>query len=220
MLVRLALAAALLAVQPAPAPQTAPSTARSRRASSVTTPAVAPHEDFVRVALDTEQGRIVLALDRGRAPVTTANFLRYVDAKRLDGITFYRALNLWPGAGLIQGGVRDGSKVYPPIAHEPTSVTGLHHDDGTISMARAAPGSAQADFFITIGKIEAFDAGGSKDGDMLGYAAFGRVVEGMDVVKALLAGAISPTAGVKEGMQGQMLATPVKIVRARREQAP
>ena len=181
-------------------------------------PPVAPQaakEDLVQVALDTEAGRIVIAVDRGHAPITAKNFLRYVDAKRLDGITFYRAMKLWEGTGLVQGGVRDGAKLFPPIAHEPTSQTGLRHEDGTISMARAEPGSARCDFFITVGKVEGFDAG-TKDGDGLGYAAFGRVVEGMDVVRKLLAAPTSPTKGAALGMQGQLLENPVKVIKATR----
>ena len=175
----------------------------------------APKDDLVRVALDTEAGRIVIAVDRRHAPITAKNFLRYVDAKRLDGITFYRAMKLWEGTGLVQGGVRDGAKLFPPIAHEPTSQTGLRHEDGTISMARAEPGSARCDFFITVGKIDGFNAG-TKDGDGLGFAAFGRVVEGMDVLRKLLAAPTSPTKGAELGMQGQLLEKPVKIVKAAR----
>ena len=182
---------------------------------TLTPPAEAPKEDIVRVALDTEAGRIVIAVDRGHAPVTAKNFLRYVDAKRLDGINFYRAMRLWEGTGLVQGGVRDGAKLFPPIAHEPTSQTGLRHEDGTISMARAEPGTARCDFFITVGKIDGFNAG-TKDGDGLGFAAFGRVVEGMDVVRKLLAAPTSPTKGAELGMQGQLLDNPVKIMKATR----
>ncbi len=197
-LVLSALAAAPLAAQPASPPR-----------------AEAPKDDLVRVALDTEMGRMVIAVDRGHAPITAKNFLRYVDAKRLDGINFYRAMRLWEGTGLVQGGVRDGAKLFPPIAHEPTSQTGLRHEDGTISMARAEPGSARCDFFITVGKIDGFNAG-TKDGDGLGFAAFGRVVEGMDVVRKLLAAPTSPTKGAELGMQGQLLEKPVKVVKATR----
>ena len=191
-------------------------------APSLAQTAAAPPEaeakpDLVRISLDTEAGRIVIALDRGRAPATTANFLRYVDSERLDGINFYRAMKLWDGAGLVQAGVRDGAKLFPPVKHEPTTVTGLRHEDGTISMARQGPGTAQGDFFITIGRIEGFDAGTGQEGDDLGYAAFGRVVEGMDVVKALLAAPVSPTKGEKDGMKGQILETPVKIRSVRRD---
>lgn len=209
MLDRLALLALLVA---APLAAQAPSPAPA----PVAPVAAAPAGDLVKVALETSEGRIVLLLDRGRAPITTANFLRYLDAKRLDGIFFYRAMKLWEGTGLVQAGVRDGAKLYPPIAHEPTSKTGIKHEDGTISMARAAAGTARCDFFITIGRIEGFDAGTGQEGDDLGYAAFGHVVEGMDVVKRLLAAPVSPTAGAKDGMKGQILVTPVKILKAMR----
>jgi peptidyl-prolyl cis-trans isomerase A (cyclophilin A) len=184
-------------------------------------PAAAPatqpaQEDLVKVALQTEAGRIVLAVDRGRAPVTSANFLRYVDSQRLNGINFYRAMKLWEGTGLVQAGVRDGGKLYPPIAHEPTSQTGIRHEDGTISMARTTPGSAQGDFFITIGKVPGFDAGSGQKGDDLGFAAFGRVVEGMDVIRTLLQAPVSSTKGAAEGMTGQILEPPVKILKAER----
>ena len=206
---RITLCIAMLAALAAPAAATQPAPPAAPSAAE------APKSDLVKVALETEAGRIVLELDKGRAPVTAGNFLRYVDSKRLDGINFYRAMKLWDGAGLVQAGVRDGAKLFPPIKHEPTNETGLRHDDGTISMARGDPGSAQGDFFIIIGKVEGFDAG-TKDGDGLGYAAFGRVIEGMDVVKALLAAPISATRGAEHGMQGQILEKPVKIVKAAR----
>lgn len=189
--------------------------AAAQQAEPAPAPALdAPKDDLVRVALETEAGRIVLALDRARAPVTTRNFLRYLESGRLDGITFYRAMKLWDGHGIVQAGVRDGAKLYPPIRHEPTSETGIVHEDGTIAMARAKPGSAQGDFFITIGKIEGFDAGKDPSGDNLGFAAFGRVVEGMDIVRKLLESPVSATRGEAEGMKGQMLDPPVKIVKA------
>jgi peptidyl-prolyl cis-trans isomerase A (cyclophilin A) len=183
----------------------------------VTPPAPpAPEPATVRVTLLTSLGPIVLALESERAPITTANFLRYVDQKRLDGVTFYRASKVQPGFGLIQGGVRnDPKRVLKPIAHEPTSKTGLSHTDGTISMARAAPGTATMDFFITVGAMPSMDADPTKPGDNLGFAAFGHVIEGMDVVRAILDSPTSPTEG--EGvMKGQMLAPPVRIVTARR----
>ena len=99
----------------------------------------------------TSLGTIVVAVETERAPVTAANFLRYVDAKRFDGTTFYRAMKLGKDGeyGLIQGGVRgDPKRALPPIAHEPTSKTGLTHDEGAISMARTTPGTATGDFFI------------------------------------------------------------------------
>lgn len=177
------------------------------------TPA-APKPATVRVLLTTELGPIVLELEKERAPITTGNFLRYVNAKRFDGIGFYRAVTVAPGFGLVQAGQRDGAKLYPPIAHEPTTRTGLTHGDGTISMARAAPGSALADWFIMIGASPAMDANPQASGDNLGFAAFGRVVEGMEIVRQIQAAPTDPNQG--EGvMRGQMIARPVKILTAR-----
>ena len=169
----------------------------------------------VQVALETSEGRIVIAVDLARAPITAANFLRYVDDRRLDGMEFYRAMATAPGAGLIQGGVRDARRLFPPIAHEPTSATGLSHVDGAVSVPRFAPGTAQGDFTIMVGDQLYLDAGPGSGGDGLGYAVFGRVVEGMDVVRRILASPTSPTEG--EGvMRGQMLDPRIRIVTARR----
>ena len=168
--------------------------------------AEAPKADLVRVALDTSAGRIVVALDKARAPVTTANFLAYVDSGKFDGEGFYRAMPLTNG-GLIQGGITsDGRKLDKPVAHEPPSKTGIRHTAGTISMASAAPGQARSDFFILTTDVPSFDDS---------FAPFGRVVEGMDVVKAILAAPVSPTKGLG-AMKGQMLEPVVKIVKARR----
>lgn len=171
--------------------------------------------DLVPVAIDTSLGRIVVALDRGHAPVTTANFLHYVDTHRFDGETFYRAMKNGPEGGLIQGGVSsDARKLFAPIAHEPTSQTGVKNVAGAISMARLTPGTARSDFFILTTDIPGFDAGGP-GGDADGFAAFGQVVEGMDVVKAIYAAPTSPTKG--DGvMKGQMLEPQIKIIKAAR----
>jgi peptidyl-prolyl cis-trans isomerase A (cyclophilin A) len=177
-------------------------------AAAQTTPvAPAPTEDLVKVALDTSAGRIVLALDRARAPITTANFLKYVDAGRFSGESFYRAMKFTDGGGIIQGGITtDARKLYPAIKHEPVSETGIKHVAGTVSMAAFSPGSAKADFFILTTDIPSFDNN---------FAAFGHVVEGMDVVKSILAAPTSPTKG--EGvMRGQMLDPVVKIMKATR----
>jgi peptidyl-prolyl cis-trans isomerase A (cyclophilin A) len=176
-----------------------------------------PVSATVKVVLRTSLGDIVLALETERAPVTAANFLRYVDHKRLDGSEFYRAMAVGEDGqyGLIQGGLRGNPKrVLKPIAHEPTTVTGLSHVDGAISMARADPGTATADFFVVIGDLVALDA--QSNGD-LGYAVFGHVVNGMDVVHVIFGQPRSSTAGVGV-MKGQMLAMPVKILTARRAQ--
>lgn len=167
-----------------------------------------------RVTITTSLGPIVLALEKQRAPVTTAYFLKYIDGKRLDGGQFYRAMKVAPdgSVGLVQGGVVDAKKLLPPVAHEPTSKTGLSHTDGAISLARAAPGTATANFFIIVGTLTGLDAGG---GDKDGYAVFGHVVEGMDVVRRILGVPVSATKGVGV-MKGQMIAAPVKITAARR----
>jgi peptidyl-prolyl cis-trans isomerase A (cyclophilin A) len=201
------LAAALLAATSVPlfaqaAPESAPQSAP------------APQAGLVPVAIETSVGRVVIALDKTRAPITTANFLHYVDTHRFDGESFYRAMHVGDG-GLIQGGVRsDSRKLYPPIAHEPTSETGLHNVAGAIAMANAGPGTARADFFILLSDMPGLDAGGP-GGDANGFAAFGHVVEGMDVVKKIWASPVSETKG--EGpMKGQMLDPAIKILKAER----
>jgi peptidyl-prolyl cis-trans isomerase A (cyclophilin A) len=170
-----------------------------------------------RVLIETSAGPITVEVDLRHAPVTAKNFLRYVDARRYDGAVFYRALKLLPdgSAGLVQGGIRDPRKLYPAIKHEPTTETGLTHDDGAISMARAAPGSAQADFFLIVGKLPSLDADPKATGDNQGFAVFGHVVNGMETVRKILGEPTDPNKG--EGvMKGQMLAEPVRIISARR----
>ncbi len=195
------------AALPPPAPVAAPTPA----------PVLAPKLAYV--ALQTAAGRIVIALEVERAPITAANFLRYVDQKRFDGITFYRAMSVAPGFGLIQAGTKgDPKRVLKPIAHEPTTKTGLSHTDGAISMARAAPGSANGDFFITVGNLSSLDAKPGQPGDNAGFAAFGHVAEGMDVVHKIL---VMPAGGGGTGpMKGQMIVAPVTIISARRTKAP
>jgi len=177
--------------------------------------------EVVTVVLETSIGDITAEIEIERAPVTATNFLRYVDEKRLDGAVFYRAMRLdWGNQpnGLIQGGTQgDPKRVLPPIAHERTSDTGLSHLRGALSMARYDPGTATGDFSIMLQTQPGMDADpGNADPAMRdGYAAFGYVVSGMEVVEAIHAAPTDPAKG--EGwMKGQMLADPVKIVRARR----
>ena len=171
-----------------------------------------------RVALHTAQGDIVVELDAVHAPLTTANFLHYVDQKRYDGATFYRTVPIGDDGkyGMLQGGLF-GSKTpaFKPIAHESTAVTGLHHVDGTISMGRNAPGTAASEFFIVMGDLTALDATDSDPG----YAAFGHVTSGMELVHELLAMPHRPDDG-KSAISGQLLATPVTILSARRVPVP
>jgi len=201
MLWRFALALCLALAAPAAAQERAPATAL--------------------VVLETALGDITLEIETGRAPVTAANFLRYVDERRFDGIVFYRAMRLDWGEqpnGLIQGGTQyDPKRVLPPIAHEPTSLTGVLHTAGAISMARYEPGSATGDFSIMLSDQPGLDADPlSEDPDIkAGFAAFGHVLAGMDVVRAIFDAPTDPAKG--EGwMKGQMLAEPVVILRARR----
>lgn len=170
----------------------------------------------VRVALRTSAGDIVVGIDTQHAPITAANFLRYVDARRLDGQEFYRAMpGNAPATGLIQGGVRDSRLLYPPIAHESTAQTGLTHVDGALSVPRLGLGTARADFTIMVGDQHYLDAGPASGGDGQGYAVFGRVIDGMDVVRRILASPTSPTEG--QGiMRGQMLSPRIRIITARR----
>lgn len=168
----------------------------------------------VRIRLVTEYGDMVLALDGRRAPVTTSNFLRYIDSGRLDNTTFYRAARTRgaPERGFIQGGIdRTYRRMFPPIPeHESTSRTGLTHQAGTISMAKTSIGPAIGEFFIVSADMPYLDARADHDG----YAAFGRVVEGMDVVRRILA---SPTSEFGRGsLRGQMIADPVRLIRAER----
>jgi peptidyl-prolyl cis-trans isomerase A (cyclophilin A) len=171
--------------------------------------------DIVRVRLETSAGTIMLALDHKHAPITTTNFVRYVDDHRFDGTSFYRsARNAWaPDQGFIQGGIAHNIRLMlPPIKLEPTSRTGLKHRDGTISMAHATPDTAMGDFTIDIGVQPGLDARpGDKDEDK-GFAAFGQVVEGMDVVRHILA---APTVPYK-GRPSENIAAPVKIIRVTR----
>ena len=173
------------------------------------------------VLIETTMGDITVSIETERAPVTAANFLRYVDEDRFDGTHFYRAMHLdWgePPNGLLQGGTQmDPDRVLDPIAHEPTSQTGLSHTNGALSMARYDPGTATGDFSIMIKDQTGLDADPtSSDPNLqLGFAVFGYVVDGMDVVQAIHALPPDPEKG--EGwMKGQLLAEPVEIVDVRR----
>ena len=180
-------------------------------------PAPATPATTVAVVMHTTLGDIHVALEAQRAPITVANFLRYVDGRRFDNATFYRAVKVGPDDlyGLVQGGVKGGDpkKLFPPIAHESPAATGLSHVDGTISMASEDPGTATADFFFIIGDLTTLD--GKADGTDPGYAAFGHVTQGMDIIRQILKLPRSETEG--EGvMKGQMLADAVKILSIRR----
>lgn len=173
------------------------------------------------VVLVTDKGEITVRLETERAPITAANFLRYVDEDRFDGTVFYRAMKLdrepQPN-GLIQGGTQfDPKRILPGIQHEPTTQTGLSHTNGALSMAMGDPGTANGDFSIMLGDQRGLDARPDAQEAIWrnGYAVFGYVIDGMDVVSAIHAAPADPNKG--EGvMRGQMLAEPVTIIDVRR----
>lgn len=168
------------------------------------------------VTIITSKGNIEVAADTIKAPITAGNFLGYVDSRKMDGARFYRSVRMGDttsGEGLIQAGQADPKKLLPPIAHEPTNQTGFSNVKGAISMARGAPGTATSDFFIMTSDLTSLDADPAKAGDNVGYAVFGRVTKGMDVVNAIHMDPIDP---LKGNLIGQMLANPIEIIRARR----
>jgi peptidyl-prolyl cis-trans isomerase A (cyclophilin A) len=191
---------------------------------AVPAPVTAPVEVDARpyVELVTDAGKMVVRLETKRAPITTANFLRYVDSKRMaTAFKFYRTTRSWgEGNALVQGGNRGDARLnYPPIAHEPTTATGLTHCKGALAMARLAPGDATSDFFILLSDIPGFDADPAASGDNAGFAVFGELVSGLGVAEKIYAAPVSPTKG--EGvMVGQMLDPEFKILSARRIPAP
>ncbi len=162
-----------------------------------------------RVLMSTEAGDILIELYPRQAPITTANFLRYVNEKRYDGAAIYRTVHLknQPFDSIkievIQGGLWNGDEdaAYPAIEHETTQRTGILHQDGVLSMARLEPGTASSEFFICIGDQPELDFGGRRNPDGQGFAAFGRVITGMDVVRAIQ----------QQTANGQNLTPPVRI---------
>jgi peptidyl-prolyl cis-trans isomerase A (cyclophilin A) len=178
--------------------------------------------------METEAGNIEFALDARRAPATVANFLRYIDAMRYDGGRFHRTVRTSPDnqpqsavkIDVIQGGVNPEFKEqdYPAVPLERTSTTGLRHQNGTLSMARMEPDSATSDFFVCIGDQPELDFGGKRNPDGQGFAAFGRVTAGMDVVRRIHrspASASTATASVAAG--NQRLDPAIRILRVRRK---
>ncbi|WP_168078060.1 peptidylprolyl isomerase [Caulobacter sp. SSI4214] len=179
---------------------------------------VVPGPGDILVSLETSLGPIVIALKARQAPLTTANFLQYVDKKLYDGASFWRSAKSKSPVdyGLIEGGLQsDPAKVLPPVAHEPTTQTGLRHVDGTVSLARRAPGTGDSDFFVCVGEAPYLDANPAAEGDNLGFAAFGQVIKGMEVVHKIL-NLPTPGKATNPVMEGQMLDPVVPIVTARR----
>jgi len=162
------------------------------------------------VVIKTELGDIKLQIFAGRAPITASNFFRYVDEGLFEGASFYRVVtmdnqpNNQVKIEVIQGGLSfyESELRFPPIAHETTDMTGILHKDGVLSMARGEPGTASSEFFICIGDQPELDYGGMRNPDGQGFAAFGKVIEGMDVVLRIQA---LPA-------ESQMLKSTVKIL--------
>lgn len=171
---------------------------------------------LITVAFFTRAGEIDIAVDPAKAPITAANFIKYVRRHAYVGATFFRTVTTHPDnqpgkpaavkIDVIQAGNVPGFKADPPIAFEPTSVTGIKHVDGAVSMARDdAPMTATTEFFICIGAQPSLDDGGRRSRDHRGFAAFGRVTRGMDVVRTIHA----------SHSVGQTLRPPVKITAVR-----
>jgi peptidyl-prolyl cis-trans isomerase A (cyclophilin A) len=163
-----------------------------------------------QVLIKTELGDISIEVYTDKAPITAANFLRYVDENRIEGATFYRVVRLdnQPNNDVkievIQGDLssRKAGKRLKSIQHETTDKTGILHKDGAISMARDKPGTASSEFFICVGDQPELDFGGKRNSDGQGFAAFGRVLKGMDVVRKIQ----------QQPADGQRLITRIKII--------
>lgn len=168
----------------------------------------------IPVMIETSLGTIDAELDSMKAPVTVTNFLRYVDAHAYDSGRFHRTVRMdnQPDNAVkievIQGGAsRDTTRPrWPAIDLERTNITGLLHGDGALSMARGGPNSATSDFFICIGAQPDLDFGGKRNADGQGFAVFGRVTRGMDVVRTIQS----------QNADAQRLTPPVTIVRISR----
>lgn len=146
-----------------------------------------------KVLVSTDLGNITIELYPEKAPITVANFLEYIEQDRLKEATFYRVVTTdnQPNSDVkievIQGGLYEDNHpdALPPIEHESTAKTGILHKDGVISMARYGPGSATIEFFICVGDQPSLDYEGMRNSDGYGFAAFGKVVDGMDVVRII-----------------------------------
>lgn len=184
---------------------------------------VATAEDAtVRTVMSTDLGDIEIDVYVDKAPISAANFLQLVDGGHLDGGTFYRVVSYENDKGspkieVIQGGLNVEEGPFPPIEHETTEQTGILHTDGVISMARGDVGTASTEFFIVIGDQPGLDYGEVRNPDEQGFAAFGKVVSGMDVVRAIKE---SPADGPSDSdyTKGQILTEPVAIMSVKRVQ--
>lgn len=188
-------------------------------ALSVSLSYAAPRETVTtNIAFKTSKGDIIIELYNQIAPITVDNFLRHLDGGHYDGSSFYRTVthqndNGSPMIEVIQGGLGDIDKPFPAISHESTNITKLKHEDGTISMSRGEVNSATSDFFICIGSQQGLDFGGERNNDGQGFAAFGKVIEGMDIVRDIN-GMPSNKKTDNEYVKGQMINNPIIIEKA------
>jgi peptidyl-prolyl cis-trans isomerase A (cyclophilin A) len=175
----------------------------------------------VAVTLTTSLGDIEIEVYPQKAPLSAGDFLDYVDRGLYQGAAFYRVIrpdndNGSPMIEAIQGGLLTETPPTKPIAHESTQQTGIKHLDGTVSLARREVGTGTAAaFFIIIGDQPSMDFGGSRNADKQGFAAFGRVVKGMDVVRAIQQ--IRDASNEGPFVKGQMLSSPIVIESAKRK---
>lgn len=219
----LAFLAAPAAIPPGAVPAGAPPAAEAERPPPA-------EERTVRVVFETAAGEIEVALYPDRAPLSVAQFLRYVDGGHYAGATFYRATRTEAGAAfdIVQGGLRrlpmltgdegdaEAEPPFPPIAHETTDDTGIRNERGVLAYARRASGTANSEFFFNLGDSRVLNTGeGGPDRDGHGYATFGRVVRGLEVLDAIRQ-LPTDTPTEVEVVQGQILNDPVPILRIRR----
>lgn len=211
---------------PAAAPPSAtPPAATPPAAAAPATPAPATPAPAAKpnpkVKVETTEGAFVVELYADKAPITVANYLKYVDRGLFNGANCYRASKPkdYKGNdyGLVQCGLQnDPKKVLPPIAHESTIKTGLTHGkDGVISMGRHAPGTAQADWSIMLGDMSYLDADPKNPKANPGFAAFGQVVDGLDVIRKIIVLPTDPNKG-EGAMHGEILVKPVRITKVSR----
>lgn len=179
--------------------------------------------DPVLVSLETQKGTITISVEVERAPISSASFLAHLDAGLYEGAGFYRTVypendRGSPKISVLQGGLLPGTDGLPAVAHETTDQTGILHKDGVVSLARAEVGTGSgAAFFICVGDQPALDMGGGRavTGDGQGFAAFGRVIEGMDVIRTIHKTKPSET-GESSYTAGQILNPAIKIMKAYR----
>ncbi|MBT4145882.1 MAG: peptidylprolyl isomerase [Kordiimonadaceae bacterium] len=181
--------------------------------------AISAQAETVKVKIETTMGDIHLDLYADKAPITVSNFLRYIDGGHFNGGGFYRVVRMNNQAQnnikieVIQGGMSGNSDIglFEPITLERTNLTGIKHEDGTISMARGGADTASSEFFICVNEQPSLDFGGMRNADGQGFAAFGKVTMGMDVVRAIQNVKTDTPEGALEYTSGQSVLAPVII---------